>query len=190
MLRRTIAGVVALVLRPVRVESEIWLWIREFVTHLPGELGILIRASFYNRYLKRGAADLTILPGAILEHPQQVEFGRKCTVGRNSILDGMGGLSVGDSAGIGPMVFVHTANHEYEDRSKPFLEQGHVLKPVVIEADAWLAARVTVLPGTHVGRGAVIMAGAVISGPIKPYAICGGNPARPIGSRGQAAQSA
>ncbi len=39
----------------------------------------------------------------------------------------------------------------------PFLGQGHVLKPVVLEDDVWLAGRVTVLPGTHIGGGAVIV---------------------------------
>jgi acetyltransferase-like isoleucine patch superfamily enzyme len=169
----------------VPVESEPWFWIREAVTFLPGELGLAIRVGFYNRYLKHGSDDLLILPGAQIEHPQNVEFGAKCTLGRNSYLDGIGGLSVGDSTGIGPTVFIHTANHVYDDPATPFLEQGHVLKPVIIEGDVWLAGRVTVLPGTHVATGAVIMAGAVVSGRIKAYSIIGGNPGRAIGTRGE-----
>lgn len=185
LVKTAVRRLVRFLLKPVRVESELWFWVREAVTFLPGELGMAIRAAFYNRYLKRSPADLVILPGAQIEHPQFVEFGERCTLGRNSYLDGTGGLRIGNSTGLGPLVFIHTANHVYEDPDTPFLNQGHVLKPVVLEDDVWLAGRVTVLPGTEIGRGAVIMAGAVVSGRVKAYAVVGGNPGRVIGTRGE-----
>jgi acetyltransferase-like isoleucine patch superfamily enzyme len=43
---------------------------------------------------------------------------------------------------------------------------------------AWLAARVTVLPGTRIGAGAVIAAGSVVAGEIPAGAVAGGIPAR------------
>jgi acetyltransferase-like isoleucine patch superfamily enzyme len=43
---------------------------------------------------------------------------------------------------------------------------------------AWLAARVTVLPGASIGAGAVIAAGSVVSGEIPAGALAGGIPAR------------
>jgi acetyltransferase-like isoleucine patch superfamily enzyme len=51
-------------------------------------------------------------------------------------------------------------------------------KPVVIGAGAWLAARVTVLPGSRIGSKAVIAAGSVVSGDIPEGAVAGGIPAR------------
>jgi acetyltransferase-like isoleucine patch superfamily enzyme len=51
-------------------------------------------------------------------------------------------------------------------------------RPVAIGDGAWLAARVTVLPGTHIGAGAVIAAGSVVSGEIPEGAVAGGIPAR------------
>jgi acetyltransferase-like isoleucine patch superfamily enzyme len=49
---------------------------------------------------------------------------------------------------------------------------------VEIDDGAWLAARVTVLPGSRIGAGAVIAAGSVVSGEIPPGVVAGGIPAR------------
>jgi acetyltransferase-like isoleucine patch superfamily enzyme len=51
-------------------------------------------------------------------------------------------------------------------------------RPVEIGDGAWLAARVTVLPGTRIGAGAVIAAGSVVAGDIPPRSVAGGIPAR------------
>jgi acetyltransferase-like isoleucine patch superfamily enzyme len=55
-------------------------------------------------------------------------------------------------------------------------------RPVEIGEGAWLAARVTVLPGTRIGAGAVIAAGSVVAGEIPPGAVAGGIPARVLKS--------
>jgi acetyltransferase-like isoleucine patch superfamily enzyme len=49
---------------------------------------------------------------------------------------------------------------------------------VEIGEGAWLATRVTVLPGARIGAGAVIAAGSVVSGNIPPGALAGGIPAQ------------
>lgn len=51
-------------------------------------------------------------------------------------------------------------------------------RPVEIGDGAWLAARVTVLPGARIGAGAVIAAGSVVAGDIPPGKVAGGIPAR------------
>jgi acetyltransferase-like isoleucine patch superfamily enzyme len=52
------------------------------------------------------------------------------------------------------------------------------VREVEIGEGAWLAARVTVLPGARIGAGAVIAAGSVVAGEIPANAIAGGIPAR------------
>ena len=56
-------------------------------------------------------------------------------------------------------------------------------KDVIVEEDVWIGARVTLLAGTIVGRGAEIGAGSVCRGKIPPYAIVVGNPAKVVGYR-------
>jgi acetyltransferase-like isoleucine patch superfamily enzyme len=56
-------------------------------------------------------------------------------------------------------------------------------RPVEIGDGAWLAARVTVLPGSRIGAGAVIAAGSVVAGDIRPGDVAGGIPARTLRAR-------
>src|SRR5262249_46434370 len=51
-------------------------------------------------------------------------------------------------------------------------------RAVDIGDGAWLAARVTVLPGARIGANAIIAAGSVVAGDIPAGAVAGGIPAR------------
>lgn len=53
-------------------------------------------------------------------------------------------------------------------------------RPVIIGNDVWIGANVCILPGVHVGDGAVIAAGAIVTKDVPPYAIVGGVPAKVI----------
>lgn len=53
-------------------------------------------------------------------------------------------------------------------------------KPVIIGNDVWIGAYVSILPGVHIGDGAIIAAGAVVTKDVEPYAIVGGVPAKTI----------
>jgi acetyltransferase-like isoleucine patch superfamily enzyme len=63
-------------------------------------------------------------------------------------------------------------------------------RDVEIGDGAWLAARVTVLPGARIGAGAVIAAGSVVAGDIPAGAVAGGIPARVLRSARTSAPSA
>lgn len=51
---------------------------------------------------------------------------------------------------------------------------------IVIEDDVWIGFGVTILSGVHIGQGAIIAAGAVVTKDVPPYAIVGGVPAKLI----------
>jgi acetyltransferase-like isoleucine patch superfamily enzyme len=51
---------------------------------------------------------------------------------------------------------------------------------IVIEDDVWIGTDALILSGTHIGKGAVIGARAVVSGKIPAYAMVVGNPGRII----------
>ncbi len=53
-------------------------------------------------------------------------------------------------------------------------------KPVIIGNDVWIGANVIILPGVHIGDGAVLAAGAVVTKDVDDYAIVGGVPAKVI----------
>jgi virginiamycin A acetyltransferase len=51
---------------------------------------------------------------------------------------------------------------------------------IVIENDVWIGANVTIMDNVHIGNGAVIAAGSIVTKNVPAYAIVGGNPARVI----------
>ena len=53
----------------------------------------------------------------------------------------------------------------------------------VIGNDVWIGQNVTILPGVHVGDGAIIGANSVVASDIPPYTVAVGNPCRVIKKR-------
>jgi acetyltransferase-like isoleucine patch superfamily enzyme len=87
-------------------------------------------------------------------------------------------VRVGDRVHIGHDVMLLTIDHEIgpPEHRCGSLRSG----AIVIEDGAWIGSRVTILPGTVIGKGAVIAAGAVITGDIPPNKLVGGVPAKII----------
>ncbi len=53
----------------------------------------------------------------------------------------------------------------------------------VIENDVWIGYNATIMPGIHIGNGAIIGTGALVTKDVPDYAIIGGNPAKIIRMR-------
>ena len=51
---------------------------------------------------------------------------------------------------------------------------------IVLDDDVWIGYNVTILSGVHIGQGAIVAAGAVVTKDVPPYAIIGGVPAKII----------
>ena len=54
---------------------------------------------------------------------------------------------------------------------------------IIIEDDVWLGAGVTILDGSHIKRGTIVGANALVSGILDEYSIYGGNPLTKLKSR-------
>lgn len=50
----------------------------------------------------------------------------------------------------------------------------------VVDDDAWIGYGSIIMSGVHIGQGAVVAAGSVVTKDVPPYAIVGGNPAKVI----------
>lgn len=91
-------------------------------------------------------------------------------------------LAVHDQLRIGRRVVLNdgaivlTASHALSDPGWPTKTA-----PVLIDDYAWIATNAIVLPGSRIGRGAVVGAGAVVRGDVPPGAVVVGNPALPTG---------
>ena len=51
---------------------------------------------------------------------------------------------------------------------------------IVVDDDVWIGEKALILSGVHIGQGAVVAAGAVVTKDVPPYAIVGGVPAKVI----------
>ena len=97
---------------------------------------------------------------------------------------GSGAVSIGSYTRIGTETLVLSQNHNYDTGSLlPYDPEVYVAKNVEIGECVWIGARVTILPGTKIGEGAVIQAGAVVHGEIPALAVAGGNPAKVFARR-------
>ena len=50
----------------------------------------------------------------------------------------------------------------------------------IVDDDAWIGFGATIMSGVHIGQGAVIAAGAVVTKDVPPYSVVGGVPAKVI----------
>lgn len=118
------------------------------------------------------------------------KIGRYTYVGVNS---NFSNTSIGSFCSIGPDVlcglgdhpidFVSTYPGFYSNQASGSHWFGHVHdfkeeQSTIIESDVWIGAKVIIKGGIHIGTGAIIGAGAVVTKNIPPYAIVGGVPAK------------
>ena len=92
----------------------------------------------------------------------------------------MSTITLGDNVLTAANVMFIAYSHNFEDINTPIMYQDCYDASIVVEDDVWIGHGATIMPGVHVGRGAVIGAGAVVKRDIPPYSIAVGIPARII----------
>jgi maltose O-acetyltransferase len=111
---------------------------------------------------------------------------RDFTIGHHSVInakcrvDARGQITIRDYVSISQEVIILTADHDLD--SPDFMGRN---RAVVIDDFVWIGTRAVILPGVHVGRGAVIAAGAVVTKDVLPYSVVAGVPAKVVRKRRQ-----
>jgi maltose O-acetyltransferase len=145
--------------------------------------GSLIRKLLFSPLLKSSGKGLLTAPGVKFLHAYNIEIGDRCSLSYGTMLNGRGGLRIGDDFTTGPDVIVLTVEHFYQDRDLKILEQGEYESPVRIGNDVWCGARAVILPGITIADGTVVAAGAVVTKDTEPYSVVAGVPAKVINHR-------
>ena len=150
----------------------------------------------------------THLPKLYISWPHQVEIGHSCRLERGIQFKFDGIWRPGPSILVGDRTFIG-AGCEFNIRRQitigcdcliaagtRFVDHDHGTGPespirlqrslegeILIGDDVWIGANAVVLRGVHIGCGAIIAAGAVVTKSVEPRSIVGGVPARRIGHR-------
>lgn len=114
-----------------------------------------------------------------------IVIGEHCYINPGTTIYSGSGVRLGNYVLIAPGCVIAPTNHAFERRDVPIRHQGFMPSRggVTIGDDVWVGAHCTLLDGADIGTGAVIAAGAVVTGKVEPWSIYGGVPAKKIGER-------
>ena len=100
-----------------------------------------------------------------------IELGERTSVGQACSFLDLGGITIGDRTMISPKVTLITEGHPIDpDERYDYI----TVAPIVIEADVWIGAAATVLPGVTIGQGAIVGAGTVVAKDVAPMTVVTG----------------
>lgn len=148
----------------------------QWIGKIPSQL---LRHFLYTKLYHLTIGEGTVIYNSChIRDAHRIVIGNHTSIGDQSVLDGRGGLTIGNSVNLSTAAWIWTAQHDLNDPGFAGMSA-----PVVIEDYAWISSRSTILPGVTIGRGAVVAAGAVVTKSVAPYEIVGGVPAKKIGER-------
>ena len=92
-------------------------------------------------------------------------------------------MAMGDET---PQKEIQTSHIDRESPSTHFITSVSIIFPKTktrIGNDVWIGQNSTILPGVHIGDGAIIGLNSVVGSDVDPYTIVAGNPAKVIRKR-------
>ena len=113
--------------------------------------------------------------------PYRLRVGEGSIVGYNNLLDARNGIEIGNHVNFSANVSIYTVQHNHRDPYFSCNQPGNM--KVIIESRAWIGPNVIILPGVHVGEGAVCAAGCVVTKDVEPYSVVAGIPAQKVNER-------
>lgn len=107
-----------------------------------------------------------------------IEIGENCSINTSCILDGHGGIKIGNDVRIANHTSIIAAQHNYNNPDLEIRKQGITAKGITIEDDVWIGSGARILDGIHIGKGAVIGAGSVVTKNVPSNHVVAGVPAK------------
>ncbi|MGS0827517.1 acyltransferase [Shewanella sp. 0m-8] len=117
----------------------------------------------------------TIHSNALVLSSLGVTIGQHCWFGQNTVLDGTGGLTIGNGVRVGmfSQIWTHVAAGEQIEGCILFGSY-----PVFIDDDAWLVGTCTVGSGVNIGKKAICMNGSNVTKNVPDNTVVAGLPAK------------
>ena len=122
--------------------------------------------------------DNTKVVGPLICTSLLLDIGENCWVGRGFEIHGNGKVTIGACCDIAPNVHIHTGGHVLGNVNRRAGEG--ICNNITIGDGCWICAEATIVNCVNIGRGAVILPGAVVTKDVPPNAMVGGIPAKII----------
>ena len=109
--------------------------------------------------------------------------GTYSNIGMMAVNSDKTGIEIGKNVSIAPYVTFVAESDANNGKEIILLEDVKKIQKnekIVVEDDVWIGANVTILPGIHIGRCAVIGAGSVVTKDVDEYSIWAGVPAKKL----------
>lgn len=145
------------------------------VTFIPCRV---LRNTLYRLCRAKIGKHVRIYIGCRTRKTKSLRIGNNCNILDGTILDALGGITIGNDVSISFRCNLISGGHDIQD---PYFPGDH--RPIVIHDHVWIGAGATVIRGVTIGEGAVVCAGAVVTKDVEPYTVVGGVPAKTIGRR-------
>jgi acetyltransferase-like isoleucine patch superfamily enzyme len=139
---------------------------------------------FFMRTILYRACGFEVHSGATLQggvrffHLGRMRIGNGSVINRGVYLDNRCGIEIGECVSIAHDVKIYSLGHDIHNDLFPV--KG---RQVVIEDYVVIFAGAMIMPGIRIGKGSVVMAGAVVTRDVPAFRIVGGNPACDLGAR-------
>jgi len=139
--------------------------------------GDSIRTAFEELIGKPVDESFTLIPPFYADYGLNITIGRTVFIGYECAFTGHAAIDIADEVMIAHKVNLITAGHPVEpDQRREYI----TAEPIKIDTNVWIGAAATVLPGVHIGEGAVVAAGAVVTHDVPPATVVAGVPATVI----------
>lgn len=160
-------------------------WISRILFSLPRFRSLNYFKSLYLRIFFGAVVGRRVVfyPGIWIFPGRNLVLGDDVDLAHGVLLTTSGGVTIGDRTLVGYGTHILSSNHKIPEIPGSVFGSGHKHEPVFIGSDVWIGAKAIILPGVHIGEGAIIGAGSVVTHDVPAWAIVGGVPAKVIRQR-------
>jgi len=144
----------------------------------------LVPSNFLRIFFYKNVLKMVIGRKVFIHKNCEIRNGIKITIGEGTIvgdyamLDGNGGIEIGNNVNISSRSSLYSSQHLVQS---PTFEGE--FKKIKIGNRAWISSNTVVLPGVTIGEGAVLASGGIATNNLDSFMIYGGVPAKIIKKR-------
>jgi acetyltransferase-like isoleucine patch superfamily enzyme len=136
-----------------------------------------IQRAFEELIGKQVGDSFNLIPPFYSDYGLNITIGRVVFIGYECAFTGPADIDIADQVMIAHKVNLVTAGHPVD----PAKRRSYITAaPITVEANVWIGAAATVMPGVTIGADSVVAAGAVVTRDVPPATLVGGVPARVI----------